>query len=111
MSDSLLSAPPEERFSIPRLGIEGQIKRWEPWDGHDFNALESILFDHALTEIQCDHDTSRDRAICACSLVDLGWWKSVCLARQSWVDHVMAVIRGGWSTDAILRRAEGEFHV
>jgi hypothetical protein len=77
------------------------------WDGHNINALSTILFDHALVEIQCDHDAKTDRPICACSLIELGWYPTVGQARQAWVDHVVAVIRGKWSTSAILRRAEG----
>lgn len=78
----------------------------EPWDGHNLNALEAILSEHYLAQIVCDHDAGTDQAICNCSQVDLGVYPSVGRAAQSWVDHVMAEVRGKWSLDALLRRAE-----
>jgi hypothetical protein len=88
-----------ELIARPR-GIEH-----EGWDGHDMNALEAILRGHYLAQIECDHEGKRDRAQCQCSLVSLGWHPSVGDAVQSWVDHVMALIRGRWSADSLIRRA------
>lgn len=100
-----------DRPLIPRLGMTVSVddpgtQRTQPWDGHNLNALEDILRVHYLAQIVCDHEAKTDHAVCACSLIDLGVYPSVGQAVQSHVDHVMAEIRGKWSLDSLLRRAE-----
>lgn len=43
---------------------------------------------HWLSAIECDHDGHRDRPICGCSMVDLGWQPTVGDAIEAWVRHV-----------------------
>ena len=51
--------------------------------------LRHSLFDHYLVHIECAHEVQQDRAICACSRVDLGFHLTVGDAVRSWIEHVI----------------------
>ena len=66
------------------------------FNGVTMTGLDALLFQHYLAEMQCEHDDSlptggRDRAICACSMVDLGWKPTVGDAVISWIGHLREV--------------------
>jgi hypothetical protein len=48
-----------------------------------------VLREHFPVEVRCDHELSRDKVFCNCSMVDLGWHESVGDAVASWVSHVI----------------------
>jgi hypothetical protein len=56
--------------------------------------VAAVLREHALTHIECDHDTKRDTPVCACSRAFLGWHPSVGEAVEAWVQHVSRVLSG-----------------
>ena len=51
----------------------------------------SLLREHWLHAVECDHERKMDRPICACSRVDLGWHPSVGAAVEAWVSHLQTV--------------------
>lgn len=51
--------------------------------------LRTVLREHYLAQITCDHEQKLDNAGCACSLVFLGWHPSVGEAVDAWIDHVL----------------------
>ena len=56
--------------------------------------IRAALRKHWLYLIDCDHEARRDKAQCACVLVDLGWWDNVGEAVESWIDHVFEQAQG-----------------
>lgn len=54
--------------------------------------LRAALGDHWLAQVECDHEAKRDRPICGCSEVDLGWHPTVGAAVQAWIDHLFAAL-------------------
>jgi hypothetical protein len=75
---------PLEGFEVVRVVEQGSPTEREA----------TVLREHYLAGIECDHEHQRDRASCGCSLVDLGWHDSVGEARESWITHVVEVLRG-----------------
>jgi hypothetical protein len=49
----------------------------------------SVLREHWLHAMECDHETKQDKPHCACSRVDLGWHPSVGAAVEAWLEHVV----------------------
>lgn len=64
--------------------------RWHPVD-----KIESVLRDHWLVSVNCDHEKKTDRAQCACSLIQFQERPSVQDAVNDWVEHVMIEMRNG----------------
>ncbi len=63
--------------------------------------LREALFDH-FPMLECDHEAKRDRVICGCSLVDLGWHPNIGEARRSWIAHIAALDSTDESAEAIM---------
>lgn len=54
----------------------------------------AVLADHYLNGVVGSRDSQQYKSVCGCSLVFLGRHDSVGNARQAWIDHVLAVVRG-----------------
>jgi hypothetical protein len=54
------------------------------------HTLRDVLRGHYLAQVICDHEQGADQPVCACSLVNLGWYGSAGLAVEAWADHVLA---------------------
>jgi hypothetical protein len=52
----------------------------------------SVLADHALVEIRCDHDAKTDTPVCNCAVAALGAHPSVQAAKEAWALHVYDVL-------------------
>lgn len=53
----------------------------------------TVLKQHYLATINCDHERKMDQPICNCSLVNLGWHPSVGEAVDAWIEHVIEASR------------------
>lgn len=53
----------------------------------------SIVAEHALVEVRCNHGARTDTPICNCALVYLGSYPSVQAAKEAWALHVWDALR------------------
>jgi hypothetical protein len=53
--------------------------------------LRTVLREHWLVSVGCDHDAGTDTPVCACSRVSLGTHPNVQAAVDAWVAHVLDV--------------------
>jgi hypothetical protein len=63
----------------------------------------SLLRQHWLRVMECDHEGKQDKPHCACSRVDLGWHPTVSAALEAWLAHVQ-----GATTEAALAATSSE---
>jgi hypothetical protein len=62
--------------------------------------LRDVLKEHFLFAIECEHETKLDRAVCACSKLQLPQSGSVIGAVEYWINHVMEEAEAALSSEA-----------
>lgn len=55
--------------------------------------IANEMVNHFPVELRCDHDTKRDKVICDCARVDLGWHPSIRAAKEAWATHVIEAVK------------------